>query len=220
MKITFRILLVACIVVLGILCFKSIYDPMQFSGERTKRERAIIHRLIDIRKAQGEYRNVNGQYTASFDTLIDFVKSGTLKVVLKEGLLTDQQLAEGLTDIKVMKMTEKERADKGLQNFRRDTSLVSVKDSLFGTKFVADSMRFVPGTRTQFEMAAGELATASGLAVKVFEAKTTFDVYLGDLNRQEVVNLKDLVKSNNKFQGLKVGSIEEANNGGGNWENL
>ncbi|MGL4992949.1 MAG: hypothetical protein ACRC6R_02260 [Bacteroidales bacterium] len=218
MKITFRILLVACIAVLGYLCVKSIMDPIKFEQEKTKRESAIIRRLINIRKAQIEYRNMNGQYTASFDTLIDFVKNGKLKVVLKEGVLSDMQLADGLTDAKVMKMSEKERIAKGLENFKRDTTLVSVRDSLFGAGYTVDSMRFVPGTRTMFEMAAAELPTASGLTVKVFEAKTTYDVYLGDLDRQEVINLKDRAKKLDKFAGLQVGSINEANNNAGNWE--
>ncbi|MGL5787588.1 MAG: hypothetical protein ACRCX4_12320 [Bacteroidales bacterium] len=208
MKITFKILLVACIAVLGYLCTKSILDPIKFQEEKDKREKAVIARLIDIRKAQMEYRNINGKYTGSFDTLITFIKEGKLPMVLKEGVLTDEQLEKG--------MTEKEAVKLGL--IKRDTTYIAIIDTLYKPGFIADSIAFVPGTANKFEMKSGEISTASGLMLQVFEAKTPYSVYLNGLDKQEIYNLIDVAKKLDKYPGLKVGSVEEANNNAGNWE--
>ncbi|MGL5228213.1 MAG: hypothetical protein ACRC77_08505 [Bacteroidales bacterium] len=208
MKITFKILLVACIAVMGYLCTKSILDPIEFKEEKDRRDLAVKTRLIEIRKAQMEYRNINGKYTASFDTLITFIKEGKLPMILKEGILTDQQLEEGLT--------EKEAVKKGL--IKRDTTYVNIIDTLFAPGFVADSIQFVPGTSTRFEMATGAIETASGLVIQVFEAKTPFSVYLQGLDKQEIYNLIDYATKVDKYPGMQVGSVKEANNNAGNWE--
>ena len=70
--------------------------------------KAIIARLIDIRKAQQEYRTVhNGAYTANFDSLITFVKTAKLPFIMKVGSLTDDQLNNGMTEKKAMDLINK-----------------------------------------------------------------------------------------------------------------
>jgi hypothetical protein len=69
-----------------------------------------------------------------------------------------------------------------------------------------------------FEMGSTFLNTASGVKVTVFEAKTPNNVFLQGLDRQEVVNLNDMAHKINRYAGIKVGSLEEANNNAGNWE--
>ena len=127
--------------------------------------------------------------------------------MLKEGVLTDEQLESG--------MTEAEAVKKGL--IKRDTFWVLAKDTLFGGKNV-DSIRFVPGTAATFQMDTASITNASGYTLQLFEASVEYPVYLGDLNKQEVANLIDLRVKQDKFPGLKVGSVQEANNYAGNWE--
>lgn len=208
MKTIFKILLLGAVVVLGYLCVKSILDPLSFEEESARRKQVVINRLIDIRNIQTEYRNLYGQYASTFDTLVDFVKSGHIPQVVKEGMLTEQQLASGLT--------EKEAVKQGL--IKRDTVRVPVIDVLFGGNYKADSLGYVPGTSTMFELAVGSITTASGFEVKVFECKTPYEVYLEGLDRQEIINLKDLAKKLDRYPGLKVGSVTEINNNAGNWE--
>lgn len=208
MKTIFKILLLGAVVVLGYLCVKSILDPLSFEEESKSRKQIVINRLIDIRNIQTEYRNLYGQYASTFDTLVDFVKTGHIPQVVKEGMLTEQQLASGLT--------EQEAVKQGL--IKRDTVRVPVIDALFGGNYKADSLGYVPGTTTMFELAVGSITTASGFEVKVFECKTPYDVYLQGLDRQEIINLKDLAKKLDKYPGLKVGSVTEINNNAGNWE--
>jgi hypothetical protein len=208
MKVTFKILLVAAVVVLIYMCYRSIMAPIEFEQERGAREKAIIARLIDIRKAQIEYKNKYKVHAASFEELSRFLKEEKIPFLRKEGVLTDEQLEKG--------MTEKEAVKQGL--IKRDTFWVIAKDTLFGPAFNVDSLKFVPGTTQPFFMDTASLVSGSGYTIKVFEASVTYDTYLGDLDKQEVANLKDVATKSNKFAGLKVGSLEEINNNAGNWE--
>lgn len=227
MKSLFNCILVVCIIGLVYVCYGSIVGPINFDKEQELRENAIKARLIDIRKAQVEFRNLNGAYTASFDTLIDFVKNGKLPFVKKEGSLTDAQLENGMTEKKAIKMIEKakktgnwsEVKKNGLENFSRDTIWVAVTDTIFKKGFNADSLRFVPfGGNAQFEMATRNDTTKSGAPLRLFQAQTPYETYLSDLNHQLLVNLKDVRTKLGKYCGLRVGDIEQPNNNAGNWE--
>ena len=94
-KLALNLLLVVAIAGLAFICVRSILDPIEFSEQRSAREKAIIQRLIDIRTAQMEFRNShNGAYADSFDTLINFVKTAQMPIVLKVGDLNDFQTHE------------------------------------------------------------------------------------------------------------------------------
>jgi hypothetical protein len=228
MKAVFNILLALCIVALVYICFESIMGPIRFESEQKMREKAVVARLIDIRKAQIEYRNQHDQqYTASFDSLIDFVKNQKLPYVFKAGELTDKQLEDGMTEKKAMSIINKanktgnfaEVKKWNLEKFRRDTTWVSVRDTLFGRNFDADSMRYVPfGNGKQFEMAIRNDTAKSGAPFCLLEVKTPYDVYLNGLDHQEIVNLKDRQNQLGKYAGLMFGGLESANNNAGNWE--
>ncbi|MDD3152213.1 MAG: hypothetical protein PHE45_04875, partial [Bacteroidales bacterium] len=80
-KVILQIALFLVIIVLAVLIVRSIMEPVKFQQEKDFRYENTIQRLKDIRAAEGAYRTVNKRYTASFDTLIDFVKTGQLAVV-------------------------------------------------------------------------------------------------------------------------------------------
>lgn len=227
MKKNFNILLTVAIIALLYICYKSLMGPIQFAEEREARETLVKQKLIDIRTAQIEYRTAYHKFTPSLDTLIDFVKTAKIPRILKEGELNDEQLESGLTDAKALEMIAKaektgkwNEVDKaGIRGFRRDTVWVSLKDTIFGKEFFADSMRYVPfGGGAEFEMAISSDTTKSGDAMYLFEAKTPYTTYLHGINEQE---LKNIISEQNKMErycGLKVGDIENANNNAGNWE--
>jgi hypothetical protein len=192
------------------MCYRSIMSSMEFDAERALREAAIQARLIDIRKAQIEYKNVFGTHAGSFEELNKFLKETKLPFVLKEGELTDEQLEKG--------MKEKDAIKLGL--IKRDTLWVLAKDTLFGANYNVDSLAIVPvaGTDARFSMDTATLASSSGYMVRVFESGVKYDVYLKDLNHQLLVNLKDVATKLDKYDGLRVGSVTEINNNAGNWE--
>ena len=208
MKVTLKILLAVAVVLLAYMCYRSIMGPIEFKDERDRRENLIKARLIDIRKAQIEYKNIHKVHAANFDELSKFLKDEKLPFLIKEGVLTDEQLEMG--------MTEKEAVKKGL--IRRDTVWVTAVDTLFGKGYNVDDLRNVPGANVQFTMDTATLTSGSGYTVKVFQCGVLYDDYLGDLNKQEVYNLKDKASKMGKYAGLRVGSVEEINNNAGNWE--
>ena len=228
MKTVFNLVLAVCAIALVYICYGSIMGPIEFDKERKAREKEVIARLIDIRKAQVEWRQLHeGKYTADFDSLIDFVKTAKLPFVKKEGSLTDAQLEAGMTEKKAMKIIEKakktgnwrEVEKEGLMNFKRDTMWVSVLDTIYPKGFNADSLKYVPfGNGATFEMVTRSDTTKSGAPLNLFQAQTPYETYISDLDKQQIINLKDVQTKLGKYCGLRVGDIESPNNNAGNWE--
>ena len=204
MKALIHVLLAGLIVFLAYATVQSIVKPIEFQKEQQKRYAETIQRLKDIRTAEGAFKEVNGDYTASFDTLIDFVKTGEFSIVRKIGEIPEDLLGQ---------ISEKEAIQKGM--IIRDTTKVSVLDSLYPANYKVDSLRFIPyaGGR-EFTLKKGVIETQSKLKVKVFEASAPSKYILKGLDEQEIINLNDGLD----YKGLKVGSVTEVNNGAGNWE--
>ncbi|MFP4555804.1 MAG: hypothetical protein ACLFNU_02940 [Bacteroidales bacterium] len=200
MKTVFQILLLVAVVVLAYFIYESVMTPIRFNNEKDKRYEKTINRLKDIRTAQLAYRSEYEQFTGSFDTLINFVKHDSFRVVRQIGSMDDSAaVAQG--------------------QVYRDTVTISVLDSIFPEEYPVDSLQYVPYTSGEkFELGAGELETGSGLKVKVFEAKAHNDVILKGLDRQLIINLNDLRRKLDRYPGLQVGSLTEATNHAGNWE--
>jgi hypothetical protein len=202
MKTVIRIILGILICVMGYFLYESIQTPLRFEAAKTMRYNAAIQRLKDIRSAQVAYKSQNTKYTASFDTLITFLKEGSFNVIKQIGDLDDS-------------------ADIQAGRIIRDTVKVSVLDSLFKQGYPVDSLRFVPYTdNAEFEMGTANLV-AGAVNVNVFEAKVANDVLLNDLKErysQDVINLNAERQKVTGYAGLKVGSLEETTNNAGNWE--
>ena len=228
MKKVLNLLLVVTIVGLAYICYRSIMGPIEFEEERDFREKAIIARLIDIRTAQVEYRNIlKIGYADNLDSLIEFVKTSQMPVILKEGELDDKQLERGLTETKAMAIINKakktnnwkEVEKEGLMNFRRDTSWIALLDTIFPKGYQIDSLAFVPfGNGARFEVETSVDTTKAGGPQYLFEARTPYEVYLSGINEQELKNLISDMKKMDRYCGLKVGDVENPNNNAGNWE--
>jgi len=213
MKIVLQLLLLVAIATLAYMCVHSVMTPITFVKEQKQREAAISERLIAIRNAQIGYRNYagHGTYAGSFEDLQKFLNEFKIPFITKEGELTDDQLKAGLN--------EKEAVKKGL--IRRDTTFILAKDTLLSKNFDVASIGKVPGFEDyQFKLDTATLPSTAGYTVPVFEASVEYDVFLGDLDKQELINLKDMRKKMKRFNGLKVGSVTEINNNAGNWESL
>ena len=234
MKVLVKVILVAAIGLLVFLCLKSIQGPIDFNKQSQIRNEAVKQRLIDIRTAQVAYREVRGEYTASFDSLIYFVKNGEVALLQKRGDLTEEQMEAGMTELKAMKIIRGEN-EAGIKKaglwdeknnrpqLQRDSIFVPVVENRFSNRknFVADSLVYVPfGNGAKFEMATDTLTTSSGFVLNVFEARTPYSTYLSDLNQNELNLMIENVRNlpGNKYAGMKVGSITTANNNAGNWE--
>jgi len=212
MKTAIQIVLFAVIIGLSYLVYDSIMEPIRFDRNVEARRDAAKKRLIDIRNAQVAYKSLYGKYTGSFDTLVSFLKSDSLKMVKAIGTVPDSFYLKY-----PRKDAEKKALELGI--ISRDTLKVSVFDSLCAKKYAPDSIKFIPYLRKgeQFELKTANLETGSKIKVWVFEAKVHNDVFLSGLNKQMVINLNDDAEKMNRFAGLKVGSTTEVTNNDGNW---
>lgn len=193
---------------LAYLLYESIQEPIRFEKERTKRYDAVVGKLKDIRKAQVAYKDIYNRYTGSFDTLINFIKTDSMPLVKAVGNIPE----EYIDSLKSRAKAEQLALKRGI--ISRDTFRISIKDTLFGEEYKVDNLPFVPYTKkVKFEMATG-VVSASGLPIKVFEAKVLSEIVLNGLNKRLIKTYND----GKDYAGLKVGSISEANNNAGNWE--
>ncbi|MCE4564884.1 hypothetical protein INQ51_11245 [Maribellus sp. CM-23] len=210
MRTVIQILLVVAAVVITYFIYQSVQRPIEFDKAKEARYAVTIQKLKDIRKAQVAYKDVYGKFTGSWDTLVDFVAHDSVRNIRAIGELTDSMIDA--------KITEKKAIQMGL--IIRDTVRVSVIEALFGGNYDANSLRYVPvpGEPTEFHLAQTILTTGSGIKVPLFEAKAHNNVILRGLDEQLIINMNDQRRTNDKYPGLKVGSLEEANNNAGNWE--
>lgn len=212
-KIIVQILLGCAIVVLGFLCVDSIQKPQKFRVIKKQRYDLIIKNLKDIRKAQIAFKDAHGAFASNFDTLINFVKNDSIKLVKSIGSLTDDQLEAGMTEVEAIK--------KGL--IIRDTIRVAALDTLFGKTYPIEKLRYVPFTKGkhEFKMGASSVETDAMVTIQVFEARVSNTVIFEDVYdeyRAEILEENGNRMRINKYPGLKVGDIKEANNNVGNWE--
>ncbi|MCD4664655.1 MAG: hypothetical protein K8R68_05235 [Bacteroidales bacterium] len=193
-----KVLLLVVIIVLAYLVVDSVMKPVRFNKEVNKRSNAVKENLIDIRTAEMAYKVINGKYTASFDTLIDFLKTGEIPVV------------------KIVPDPEDTTFTKTI----RDTlGYIPVYDSLFGKRVNYDAahIKYVPYSNSEiFELDAG-IIEKGGVDINVFEASSHFKSILQGLNEQMVENLIAAKEQIERFPGMKVGSMTEASTDG-NWE--
>lgn len=226
MKTVIKILLGIAIVFLAYICVDSVVTPIRFEKEKELREQNVVARLIQIRAAQLEFKAQYGRYTADLDSLVDFVRTAKKKEVKKEGALTEKQLEDGLTEAKAVSIIMKGNAEEiranGLEGFRRDTILTPMITYLYQGTYTEDNISdlvVVPHSNgVRFEMEVNNEYVKNNIPIPLFEARTPYDVYLAGLDRQEVVNTKDIALKLDKYPGLKVGSVIEPNNNAGNWE--
>ena len=248
-KITVITSLAVAAIVMAYFCIMSVVTPIQFEETRVERESAVISNLVDLRTAELEYHHQKGCFTASYDTLLHFLKNAPKKELLKEGSLTDKQLEAGMTEKKAVKIINEAKkkalrknnfedndalyayiwandADvkaNGLQGFRRDTIESNMLQALYKGKYdetTIDGIVSIPYSNgLQFEIEVNNgYKTSQGIPVPLFEARAPFESYLGDLNKQELVNLIDREQKLDHYAGLKVGDIYAPNNNAGNWE--
>ncbi len=197
-NIIIKIVLAIVIIILAYFVVESILEPVRFKKERNIRELEVIQQLKDIRTSQMIYRTINNKYTASFDTLIEFLHTGEIPVV---NIIPDP---EDTTFTKTINDT---------------IGYINVGDSLFGKRpnFVIEDIRFIPFTDTiEFEMNAGEIEQGR-VKVNVLEISALYEYFLRGLDRQLIINLIKSKKEIDRFPGLKLGSMTEASTDG-NWE--
>ena len=151
-------LLVVAIALAGYLVY-SIKSSIDEKKRISRVESKVIEKLMTIRKAEIGFQAKYGDYTASWDSLADFIKADSFFITEKsEKIIT---LDYG--------------ADSVVVNI--DTlGTVSVMDSLFSTpefvKYAFDDLKFIPGdnNNAEFEIFVGNIEK-SGVRIDVIEVR-------------------------------------------------
>ena len=196
-----NIVLVVVAVFLAYLVYRSISRPVIFENTKRAREEKVVQNLKGIRDAQDLFKEEYNRYTASFDSLVAFVKTGQLPIVNRIQDPNDTTFTKTIDSI---------------------VGYINVMDSLhrkYPTLNV-ETFRYVPFSDPQqeFEIQAGYIMRG-GMNVPVFEVKTHYNTYLIGLDKQRIRNDAAQRENLNKYPGLKVGSMTEPSTDG-NWENL
>lgn len=196
----------------GYTLYESIMTPIRFNTEKEKRFQETVDELKKIRTAQIAYKNENEKYTPSLDSLKKFVQNGQLTIIKKIGIVPDSIYLQQDNDI-----VKAEKVCLKMGIIKRDTLRIAITDTLF-KNYNIDRFGKVPFTDGyKFEMDTASIP-AGGVNINVFEAKVPNLLLLNGMNKQLILNLDDDAIKNNKYPGLKVGSLEENNNNDGNWD--
>jgi len=225
-KIIIEVVLAVVCVFLVYKIYDSIMQPVNFNKQKDYRESVAIQRLKDIRTLQDAYKSVNGRFTSTVDSLKTFYESGEMVVMMQVGSM-DDSLAMAHTD--AVKKAHRKITNEQLYEMYKagDHNLVfsienkvPVRDTLFNGRsdFNIDSLKTIPFSGgVPVEMTA-VTKTISGVKVPLFEAKMPYRQLLKGLDNQLRINLDAERETQNKYQGLQVGSVSSPNNNAGNWE--
>ena len=163
-----KIVLAVIIIVLAYLIFNSINKPVKFENTLASRSEVIIAKLKDIRTAQTLFRNQYGRYTASFDSLKNFLKVGKIPEVKMVPDPKDTTFTRTISDT---------------------IGFISIFDSIFAKKnYPLEKLNEIPHSQGDlFSMMAGKI-NKGGVDVSVFEVSAPMETYTKDLNKQMVIN--------------------------------
>jgi hypothetical protein len=84
-----QLLLVVVICVLAYIFIVNMRKPIEFNNAYEIRKTKVVERLKEIRALQQAYKSAKGTYTASFDTLENFYKTGKMQTLRSVGSLDD-----------------------------------------------------------------------------------------------------------------------------------
>ncbi|RLD18654.1 MAG: hypothetical protein DRI69_09915 [Bacteroidetes bacterium] len=195
MKIVINLLLVGLICLLGYLLYDNIKEPIEFQKEKTRRERAVVAKLMTIRQTQEFYRTITGSFSNNFDTLA-FVLS-----------------TEDFMIINVMGDPDDPNFD--ISQITYDTSYFPAIDSLNAMGIDLDSLRFVPFAPkgTTFKIQADTIEYQKTM-VHVVEVGVIRKLFMGEYGDERFKKYDSRYKPN---QLLKFGDMNTPNTAG-NWE--
>jgi len=195
----------------GYLAYK-IYDsitaPVKFNQIKKERYAKVIKRLKDIRDAEVAMRSITGDYTADFDSLIQFVDTARFPIIQQR-------------DSVIKKFDRFRNIEVEEEIIIIDTlGFIPVKDSLFKNDDRYKEMMWVPipgrEKQVKFELRKGYIEKGD-VKLPVFEARVAKREILYD-QPEDLVAQEENVISTEEINGpyIVVGSLEEVTTSG-NW---
>jgi membrane-bound ClpP family serine protease len=145
--------------------YHSIDEPIQFMRKKQMIYVEVIQNLKDLRQVELTYKKENKVFCGNMDTLMDFLKNDSVRMVKMYGDVPDT-------------LTETEALEQGI--IRRDTTIHPAMDIVFNNDYLKtrdkkqtlniETLRYVPHSdNVDFSVQAGEITRLSGAKVQVFE---------------------------------------------------
>lgn len=213
MKIVVQIVLLVLIVFFGWKLYDSINGPIKFNELKEARYAKVIENLKDIQQSQLAYKEITGNFTGSYDSLIAFLDTAQFAITQRRDTAyadEERNRAFGLTEGFFIEST-----------IIDTLNFVPVKDSLFHNSDRYRTMMNIPidGVNEKIELRAGHIERNDNM-YSVFEARVSKDAVLHDQNPDLVVQEK-AVQSVDAVNGpyIQVGSMTEINTSG-NWPKI
>jgi predicted membrane protein len=132
-------------ILFAFLLYRSIKGEIEYRAEVDRVEELVIGKLEKIREAELAYKDVKGEFTGDYDTLINFIKTGKLKILVEYG-----------------------DKDDSTSVFRQEVEEVSILDSMF-SDFNVDSIAFVPPSDTAKFVLLASRVIQGNVEVPVFQ---------------------------------------------------
>ena len=206
-KLGIQIALIVVAVVLAILIYRSIMQPVKFQQEKAIRTERLVEKMKNIRTVQQAYKKAFNSYIATPDSLIMFLQNGEIPYVKMIGTVPDSLTEEEAVKLGIVsRETFTDNAFAIL--FPEETDKAAFLDKLFKVPFNKSGKTIT--------MEAGFI-TKSGYQVPVFEARVPFEDLLENMDERLVVNEISAAEKYNRYPVIKVGSMTEAITEG-NWE--
>lgn len=154
----FNALMFLLILFLGFILYKQIQEPIAFQQTKNLREKAVIDKLVKIRKAQEAYRGVTGKFASSFEDLTETLKNGKFVRVQVYGDIDDPTQS----------------------NIRYDTTYLPAIDSVKALGIELEGIDVVPyGDGAKFNIQADTVTYQSAL-VDVVQVGVTYETFMGE----------------------------------------
>lgn len=191
MKIAIQSGLLVVSLVLAYLIYDGIQTKIEFRKLAQSRNEVVQDKLMDIVKAQKEFKSEKGKYANNFQELLHFLNNDSLTIVKAIGNVPDS-------------LTEVEAVERGI--VIRDTLLVPAR-TIFDEDYPIAELPVVPFSDEQeFKMQAG-IIEKNKVNVNVFEASTTLEhVYNGLRTKNESVDLNDEIKVGSMTEPITTGN--------------
>jgi hypothetical protein len=188
--------LTAAVIGLSVWLVMIIMRPIKFDEKYNARREVVIERMMQIRTAQGAYKEGFGSFAKDFESLVAFADTGHLTIIQRR-------------DSTFKRMNTVYMIEENVDTLIIDTlGSFSVRDSLF-TGVDMTKWNEIPFSKGEkFEMDAGILIKSGGLKVPVFEVIAPAKAYCRGLD-------KLLIQE--RAEDLRMGSMTEATLSG-NWQ--
>ena len=168
-KLVINLVLFIAVVFLSFKLYSIIQDPIKFEKKKDQREIVVIKKLLEIKKAQMAYRDLNGEFAKDWGTLIQTIERDSMPEIKIIGNPDDSTIVTVY-----------------------DTVLVPLKTKVFPQGYDLKQLSVIPFSGGEkFKMGTDKI-DVNRVKISVFEVSAAQSQYLKEMNPKYIDNSKSL----------------------------